>query len=253
MGICPGARMIKFDQWTRAVVQEESRQFDKLKKLSFDFSNTESSTPSYLEVTRTVEGAPPRPRFSKPFTKYNFKIWRLESLINDKKWFIKHAGIFGIVGFAIVLILLGAFLVYRLTRPVEQSLQRNWYVIGTATAQATLFLVSLIVGFYQGRTATQGGQIVILISYMNEANFPLAIMIPFAIIALIYGLQSDALKAGSCMLTHLVGTCLVYVVISPPGVDRLFWKAWDTYLVALVTTAYFVFFVYSPRAYRKVL
>merc|ERR1711900_39832 len=169
-----------------------------------------------------------------------------------KQWILKHSTSFGIVGLVVVVILLVSFLIYRLTRPIERRLERNWYVVGTAIIQAVLFLTSMTVGFCQGRTVTQGGQIAILVCYITNANILLSVWLPFSIMALVYGFQSDALEAGFCMLCHILGTCIVYQLITgPAGTHRLFWKAWDAYLVTLLTITYFVSFIYTPRVYRK--
>merc|ERR1711964_63505 len=94
----------------------------------------------------------------------------LDTLVTDKQWILKHSTSFGIVGLVVVVILLLPFLIYRLTRPIERRLERNWYVVGTAIIQAVLFLTSMTVGFCQGRTVTQGGQIAILVCYITNAN-----------------------------------------------------------------------------------
>lgn len=139
----------------------------------------------------------------------------LESLITDKQWFIKHALVFAVIGLSIAAILMGAFLFYRFTLPVEQSLERNWYVTGTAIVQAVLFVASFIVGLCLGRTATQGGQIAIIMFFLNDANALLTVFSVFSVMALVYGFQNDALRAGSCMAAHLLGTAFTY--LGPTG------------------------------------
>jgi len=248
--ICPGARMIKFDKDMRRLIEADPKAQRRFKKLIRDFSDREApGIPSYLEVARTVDGAPVREQMSGPFTKFNFKVWRLDSLIRDKQWFLKHALWFAISGLVLIILLIGSFIVYRLCRPVEKRLEHNQYVIATAIVQACLFVASFIVGMCQQRTATQGGQIVILMYYVTDKNILMTLWLPFAVMALVYGLQSDALKAATCLFTHVIGTCIVYYCAGP--FYRLFFLAWDSYAVFLTATVYLLLFIYTPRVYRE--
>merc|ERR1711964_241957 len=246
--VVKGCRLLKFDAMLRNIVQSDPKNLEKLKDISIKFVSTPvpAGKPTYLEAMIPRKDAPPRPPVA-PMTKMNYKVWKIDILFKDKKWFFKKRFVFGIAGLVVVLLLLGWFVFVRVRLPVSQRLVLNEFVFYLAVAQCVHFAVSMVVGFCDGRTVTQGCQIVILLRFVTDANILLALCLPLSIMAIVYGLQSDSLRAGFMTLFHIVGTMIVYIT-APRGTHRMLWKAWDFYLVALVAICYFLLFVFTPRS-----
>lgn len=246
-----GARMVKFISGDRAAFQKDPK-LTSLKLLEA-FSGSAAckshceisdGIPAFLEVTFPSPTAKLRDPV-RPWTKWNSKVWSFQTIIYDKRSFVKNWALpLGIAAAVALVILLGLFLWVRFRKSPEDLPEHNPFTFYLTVAQATLVVISMIVGFCNGRTATQGGQIAIMSKFINEDNYSFAFLPPLTVIALVYGFQSDALQAGFYATFHFIGTAWIYSGNS--RTTAMFFKAWDTYLMFIIAVVYFVIFAISP-------
>jgi len=249
--VVDGARMFKFDKTLREIVEKDPANLEKLRRIVLDPKRLQlpEDKPAYLECTRPQKSSPARQQV-KALTKWNYKIWSPAANVTDKQFFFRYRNWIGGAGLIFVIALLGWFVYHRISRPIELKLRYNRWVRYTTWFQATLFLASFVMGWIDRRTVTQGGQIIILVYYITDVNVLLAVWLPFSIMALVYGFQNDALKAGFCLLIHMMGTGFVYIS-APAGVSVMFWRAWDAYCLTACTVAYIQAFIQTPREYYE--